>query len=175
MLSKFLDNVVRAKEFAEQATGAGAPEIDISSESLDQAIRLAALDLLIQDTETIQSYPNIAHFLLFSGKASDQIIQDPHALGARQTSMHILIDLINREMPRLRGKRNEKDGATDLAVPLFNALPELAERCYRVIYQLCIHSRTSEFTCRYLRTREDFFVHQLARIPSSAPKLSKNL
>ncbi|KAF8188670.1 nucleoporin Nup186/Nup192/Nup205 [Pholiota molesta] len=170
MSSESLDNVAQAEEFAEHATGAGAPEIDVSSESLEQAIRLAALDLLIQDTDMNRPYPNIGHFLLFGGKAGEQTIQDPHALGARQTSIHILIDLVSRGVPRLRGKRKERDGAAEHAVPLFNALPELAERCYRVIYQLCVHSRTSEFTCRYLRTREDFFARQLARIPSSTPE-----
>ncbi len=50
----------------------------------------------------------------------------------------------------------------DRSSPLFIALPEVAERCYHLIYQLCIHRHTSEFTCRYIRTREDFFDHQLA-------------
>lgn len=49
------------------ATGAGAPSIDSDSGSLEQANRLAALDLLIQDTELNRPFPNVAHFLLFGG------------------------------------------------------------------------------------------------------------
>ncbi|KAF9477995.1 hypothetical protein BDN70DRAFT_880524 [Pholiota conissans] len=169
MSSDSLENVARAEEFAEQATGAGAPDVDVISESLEQAIRLAALDLLIQDTAANRPYPNIAHFVLFGGKAGEQVIQDPHALGARRTSIHVLFDLINSGVPRLRGKRKERDEIVDHTIPLFTSLPELAERCYRVVYQLCVHSRTSDFTCRYLRTREDFFARQLARIPSPTP------
>ena len=168
MNTESMEDVAQAEEFIEQKTGAGAPDIDPSSESLEQAIRLSAIDFLIQDTEVNRPYPNIAHFLLFGGKPGDQTIQDPHALGARQTSIHVLLDMINAGVPRLRGKRKANERHT--IEPLFNTLPTLAERCYRVIYQLCIHPRTSDFTTRYLRTREDFFARQVARIPSSAPK-----
>ncbi len=57
------ENVAQAEEYASRMTGAGAPVVDSFSESLEQAMRLAALDLLIQDTETSRPYPNIAHFL----------------------------------------------------------------------------------------------------------------
>ncbi|KAF8970600.1 nucleoporin Nup186/Nup192/Nup205 [Flammula alnicola] len=170
MTTESMDNVAQAEEYAEQTTGAGASEINASSESLEQAIRLAALDLLVQDTEINRPYPNVAHFLLFGGKTSEQMIQDPHALGAQQTSVHILLDLVNAGVPRLRGKRKDKDVQLAHATPLFTTLPELAERCYRLIYQLCVHPRTSEFSTRYLRTREDFFARQIARVPSFAPE-----
>lgn len=163
------ENVAQAEEYASRTTGAGAPAIDSSSESLEQAMRLAALDLLIQDTETSRAFPNIAHFLLFGDNANEQTIQDPHALGAQRTSIHVLLDLVTAGVPRLRGKNRER--GADYVTPLFIALPELAERCYRLIYQLCVHRHTSEFTCRYLRTREDFFARQLARVPSHAPEI----
>ena len=168
MNTESMEDVAEAEEFIEQKTGAGAPDIDPSSESFEQAIRLSALNFLIQDTDVNRPYPNIAHFLLFGGKPGDQTIQDPHALGARQTSIHVLLDMINAGVPRLRGKRKANERL--VFDPLFNTLPTLAERCYRVIYQLCIHPRTSDFTTRYLRTREDFFARQVARIPSSAPE-----
>ena len=165
--SESMDDVERAEEFAEHATGAGAPAVDILSEHLDQAARLAVLDFLVQETEPGRPFPNIAHFLLFGGKGNDQDIQDPHALGARPTSIHVLLQLLNAGVPRLKGRRREQQTR---ATPLFASLPSLAERCYRVVYQLCVHPRTSDFTSRYLRSREDFFARQLARITGHAPE-----
>ncbi|PPQ71980.1 hypothetical protein CVT26_007136 [Gymnopilus dilepis] len=166
------DDVEQAEAYVEEATGAGAPQIDAPLEALEQAIRLAALDLLIQDTDVGRPFPNIAHFLLFGGKASstggEPTIQDPHALGAKQTSIHVLLDLVSAGVPRLRGKRKDKEVVH--VDPLFVTLPGLAERCYRVIYQLCVHPRTCSFVTRYLRTREDFFARQIAKVPSAAPQ-----
>jgi Nuclear pore complex scaffold, nucleoporins 186/192/205 len=100
-----MEDITLAEEFAEQSTGAGAPNMDSEAGSLEQANRLAASDLLIQDTELNRPFPNIAHFLLFGGRVGNQTIQDPHALGARQTSIHVLLELVNAGIPRLRGKR----------------------------------------------------------------------
>jgi nuclear pore complex protein Nup205 len=160
-----MEDVLQAETLADQTTGAGAPEVEEGQESLEQAIRLAALDLLIQGTDSSRRYPNIAHFLLFGGANNEQQVQDPHALGAHQTSIHVLLDLVNTGVPRLKGK----DRHVPRATPLFLSLPGLAERCYRVISQLCTHPRTSDFTTRYLRTREDFFARQLACLPAQVP------
>ncbi|KAF8878281.1 nucleoporin Nup186/Nup192/Nup205 [Gymnopilus junonius] len=176
MSSESTDNVQQAEVYAEETTGAGAPGIDEPLETLEQAIRLAALDLLIQDTDGNRPYPNIAHFLLFGGKAGpgaatgagESTIQDPRALGAKQTSIHVLLELVNAGVPRIRGKRKEREVIQ--VQPLFATLPGLAERCYRVIYQLCVHPRTSNFVTRYLRTREDFFARQIAKITSIVPE-----
>ncbi|GLB44615.1 putative nuclear pore complex scaffold, nucleoporins 186/192/205 [Lyophyllum shimeji] len=165
-----LEDVADTEALAEEITGAGAPDID-ETPPLAQAIRLAALDLLIQETEASRPYPTIAHFLLFGSVKNDQQIQDPHALGARRTSVHVLFDLVNAGVPRPKGKGKERDH--DPSTPLFITLPELAERCYRVIYQLCTHPRTSDSTARYLRTREDFFARQLASVPFHAPHTPK--
>jgi nuclear pore complex protein Nup205 len=93
------DDVLHAETLADQTTGAGAPELEEGEGSLDQAIRLAALDLLIQGTNSSQRYPNVAHFLLFGGTKNEQQVQDPHALGAQQTTIHVLLDLVNMGVP----------------------------------------------------------------------------
>ncbi|KAG5340572.1 hypothetical protein C0989_001177 [Termitomyces sp. Mn162] len=165
-----LEDVSSAETAVEENTGAGAPDFD-KLPDLTQAIRLAALDLLIQETEPSRPYPNISHFLLFGTAKSEQQIQDPHALGARRTSIHVLLELLNAGVPRLKGKGNEHE--QDYLTPLFITLPELAEKCYRVVYQLCTHLRTSDFTTRYLRTREDFFARQLASVPSQVPPTTR--
>lgn len=159
------DEVAASETAAEQTTGAGAPDQRSASSLLPQAIRLAALDMFLLNTEHDQRYPNIAHFLLFGSSEKSHQIQDPHALGSRRTSIHVILDLLNTGIPRLKEDRHNPTQGE----PLFAILPALAERCYRVIYQLCTHPRTSESTMRYLRTREDFFARHLAAIPSEAP------
>ncbi|KAG6865339.1 hypothetical protein C0991_003376 [Blastosporella zonata] len=165
-----VEDVASAEALVEETTGAGAPDLD-ELPDLSQAIRLAALDLLIQETNLSRPYPNISHFLLFGAAKSEQQIQDPHALGARRTSIHVLLDLLNAGVPRLKG--NAKDREQGYSTPLFVSLPELAEKCYHIVYQLCTHPRTSDFTTRYLRTREDFFARQLASVPSQVPQTAR--
>ncbi|KAJ7620549.1 nucleoporin Nup186/Nup192/Nup205 [Mycena polygramma] len=161
-------DVLLAENVAEQSTGAGAPDGDekANSPALQQAIRLAVLQLFIKNTEAGRPYPNIAHFFLFGDAKTEHVIQDPHALGARHTCIHVILDLANTGVPRLDAPDDDPGPDSD---PLFVVLPGLAELFYRIIYQLCTHSRTSEFTMRYLRTREDFFARQLAAIPSLVP------
>ncbi|KAJ7504139.1 hypothetical protein B0H11DRAFT_2349435 [Mycena galericulata] len=144
---------------AEQSTGAGAADENpnVNTAALQQAIRLAVLQLFIKNTEAGRPYPNIAHFFLFG--------DDPHALGAHGTCIHVILDLAKIGVPRLDAR---DDDAPD-SDPLFMTLPGLAELLYRMVYQLCTHSRTSEFTMRYLRTCEDFFACQLAAIRSQVP------
>jgi nuclear pore complex protein Nup205 len=164
-----LDDVDAAETTAEQSTGAGAADRD-TQEPLDQAIRIAILDLLIRNTERGTAYPNIGHFLLFGGAESEHQIQDPHAIGARRTCAHVILDLVNVGVPRIRERQRR---AAMHAEPLFNVLPALSERCYRIIHQLCVHPRTSDATMRYLHTREDFFARHLAVIPSQVPEVSQ--
>ncbi|RDX43688.1 hypothetical protein OH76DRAFT_1188692 [Lentinus brumalis] len=161
------DDVEEAEITADQTTGAGAPDIDECSDLLTQAIRLAILDLFIQDTHPNRPYPNLAHFLLFGGASPDKQIQDPHALGARRSCVHAILELLNFGVPRIKGKESRRQRT--LGEPLFITLPAFAERCYHVIFQLCQHPRTSEATMRYLRTREDFFSRHLAAIPFKVP------
>ncbi|KAI0324921.1 hypothetical protein GY45DRAFT_1331027 [Cubamyces sp. BRFM 1775] len=165
--SHVTEDVEAAETTAEQSTGAGAPDVEGQSESLTQAIRLAILDLFIQNTQSSRPFPNIAHFLLLGSASADKQIQDPHALGAQRSCVHSILDLLNHGVPRLKGKESRRRQA--LGDPLFISLPAFAERCYNVIYQLCQHPRTSESTMRYLRTREDFFARHLAAIPFKVP------
>ncbi|KAF7320904.1 Nucleoporin [Mycena chlorophos] len=165
-----LEDVLVAESVAEQSTGAGAPDTERNPNfpALQQAVRLSVLQFFIRNTQLGKSYPNVAHFFLFGNniKSEQQGIQDPHALGAHRTCVHVIFELANMGVPRL-----ETDAApVEDMEPLFIMLPGLAELVYRIIYQLCMHPRTSEFTMRYLRTRDDFFARQLAVIPSRVPE-----
>ena len=162
------DDVIQAETAAEQYTGAGAPDLEGPPENLPQATRLAILDFLLANTSPDRPYPNTAHFLLFGGLTSDQQIQDPHALGSRRSCIHSILDLLNSGIPKLKGKGRAVDSQLE---PLFVILPGLAERCYRIIQQLCEHPRTAEFSMRYLRTRENFFARHLRAIPFKVPSV----
>ncbi|KAF9048038.1 hypothetical protein BDZ89DRAFT_1058002 [Hymenopellis radicata] len=164
--SESVDDVLSAETVAEQSTGAGAPDVDLSLD-LSQATRLAVLDLLIQSAETNHSHQSFARWLLFGSTKRSQQIEDPHALGSQQTCVHLVIELLNIGVPRLKGKGKEQEVR---GTPMFMAIPALAERCYHIIHTLCLDSSTSELTMRYLRTREDFFARHLAAIPTQGPR-----
>ncbi|KAF7297146.1 hypothetical protein MIND_00947600 [Mycena indigotica] len=160
-----IEDVTSSETTAEQSTGAGAPDTSLNPNfpALQQAVRLAVLQFFIRNTEANKPYPNIAYFFLFGNLKADQGIQDPQALGARRSCVHVIFELANLGVPRF-----DVESVMEMD-PLFIMLPGLAELLYRIIYQLCTHPRTTEFTMRYLRTREDFFARQLAAIPSQVP------
>jgi len=122
-----LDDIWVAETFAEEVTGAGAPDPDENTQQLPQAIRLCALELLIRGTEQDRPYPNIAHYFLLGGTVKEQKIEDPPIYHATLPALLRLLDTSN---PRLKETRREgSHGAT----PLVSSLPGLAELCYRVI------------------------------------------
>ncbi len=148
-------------------TGAGASESDVVPAGLPQAVRIAVLDLLAQNTRPGAPYPNVAHFLLL-GVTNTQQIQDPHALGAQKSSIHVILDWVNIGIPRTNRSKGDPETIA-YAEPLFNIMPALAERFYRVLHNLSMHPHTSDFVMRYLRTREDFSVRQLSALPFKPP------
>ena len=156
-----------AESDEDKFTGAGAIESDIIAPGLPQAVRIAVLDLLAQNSRPGTPYPSVAHFLLL-GATNTQQIQDPHALGAQRTSIHVILDWVNMGIPQVHRNENNSELFSH-AEPLFSVMPTLAERFYRVLHNLCMHRHTSDSTMRYLRTREDFFVRQLAALPFQPP------
>ena len=165
--------VEEAETAADERTGAGAPDLEEPIDALTQALRLAVLEFFIQNTRPDRPYPNVAHFLLFGKATADDQIQDPHALGSRRVSIHSLMDIVNYGVPRLKGKGKGPRVSRVASQALLASLPAFAERCYLVLYQLCKHPRTSDFSMRYLRSREDFFSRHLAALPFRAPQTAQ--
>ncbi|KIY45026.1 hypothetical protein FISHEDRAFT_67260 [Fistulina hepatica ATCC 64428] len=167
LATESMDDVFAAEEYAEERTGAGAPLSTDTFETYEQAVRLAALELLNRNTKSHCRYPNnLAVFFLYGSlQVGRNAIESPHALGARRTAIHVLLSLVSAGVPRMDDKGTDRESRK----PLFQALPGLAERCYQIIYQLCTHPKTSESTVRYLRTTEDFFARQLSAIPNHVP------
>lgn len=155
----------------ERMTGAGARDPLEGGHGgggvVEMGVRGAVLGLFVEGTTSGtggMGYPNLVHFLLFgSMKGESQGIQDPRALGGRETCVHVVLRLLSRGVPTEDGAGGGEGRA------LFASLPELVEKCYKLVYQLCVHPRTSAFVMRYLRTREDFFARQLKAIPAHAP------
>ncbi|CAK5271461.1 unnamed protein product, partial [Mycena citricolor] len=168
-----VEDPLEAESTADKYTGAGAEDPSLAHEAaLQQATRLAVLQLFVRNTDSRASYPNLAHFLLFGSPNNKEGIQDPHALGSSRTCIHSLLDLVNEGVPRLNAANDdERDDDGISGPPLFQSLPSLAEPMYHVLYQLCVHPRTSEFVMRYLRTREGFFARQVAGVPCLVPSI----
>ncbi|KAI0695309.1 nucleoporin Nup186/Nup192/Nup205 [Cytidiella melzeri] len=160
-----LVDVNTAETIADECTGAGAPDAELPTDIVTQATRLAVLDFFNQNTQPGLPYPNVAHLLLFGGIQSENQIQDPNALGAKRACIHAILDVLNDGVPRLGADTRSHRAQSVAGQTLASRLPAFAERCYQVIRQLCRHSRTSEFTMRYLRSREDFFARHLAALP----------
>ncbi|EJD04791.1 uncharacterized protein FOMMEDRAFT_153883 [Fomitiporia mediterranea MF3/22] len=161
------DDASDAEEWADLWTGAGAPDLEGEQDLFAQAIQLAILDLLLRGTKRSKS-SSLAFLLLFGKTSPDGQVQDPHALGSRELCLHVILKLLNRGIPRLTEKSRDRE-RYDAKTPLFESQPVLAERLYKLVYQLCEHPRTSAPMMLYLRTREDFFARHLAAMAVHAP------
>ncbi|GAA5831477.1 hypothetical protein JCM11251_004037 [Rhodosporidiobolus azoricus] len=134
--------------------------------SLRRAVRSSIVDLFLANTAAGKSAPNIAHLLLgFDLKASpgEMEIEDPEAADTAKTSLHVLLDLL---------AQNVAHDESEVQVSLLARHPSLASKAYRLIRQLCLHPYTSAALSRYLRNREQFFLHQTLAMPFSVPPAS---
>ena len=156
----------------EGRVGAGAPDPDEGDTgiSLAQTIRIEILELLLVNTQRGRPGPNIAHLLLGFDvtSASEMSLQDPHAAEGRRSCFHAIADMVNIGVPRLDIPRNKRR-QTLQRTPMYARSPILAEKCYKLLHQLCKNELTTQPTARYLRTREDFFVRHLAALPIRTP------
>ncbi|CDZ97366.1 Uncharacterized conserved protein [Phaffia rhodozyma] len=151
-----------------------APTSSISDEDYTEVIRSSILDLLIQNTAASCPGPNIAHFLSgfnLNKSSSELAIDDPQAQGTTLSCLHIVFELLAQG-----AKRDTDDEEADLdKIVLWEQNPSLAEKCARLVYQLCVHEFTGQATTRYIRTREDYCARQLASFPLVAPSVSRGI
>ncbi|KAI9351462.1 hypothetical protein BDR26DRAFT_929900 [Obelidium mucronatum] len=142
----------------------------MESAGLANLIRLAVLDLLLENLTESQVFPTVAHYLLgynMNTVGKVEIVESKGQNG-RRCCLHIILDLLR---VGTSGSFNsavmddDMDAGMDVVVPLFVNHPKLAERCFRVLYMLCSDEVTSAVTMRYLRTTEDFFYKQLEVMP----------
>ncbi|KAG8742094.1 hypothetical protein FRC10_002030 [Ceratobasidium sp. 414] len=151
-------------------------ELDAEGEEL-QPIRSEIVDFLLTNTSTSAPSPNFAHLLLgfdIANAGSTMTIQDPRAAGGKESCLHVVLGLLGEGIPRL-DRKSRRQSHHDQHPPLFERHPVLAEKCYRLVHQLCKHALTFGATIRYLRTHEDFFARQLAAIPMRPPVVERAL
>ncbi|KAL8292911.1 hypothetical protein RQP46_000605 [Phenoliferia psychrophenolica] len=127
--------------------------------NIQQAIRSAILDLLLQTTSAESAAPNIAHLILgfdVHSLASEIEIDPPEV---KLTSLHVVLNL-------LRGNVATDE---DAYASILNRHPTFAAKCYRLVRQLCVHKYTSSSLSRYLRNHERFFYIQSGALPFEIP------
>ncbi|PWN52683.1 hypothetical protein IE53DRAFT_384865 [Violaceomyces palustris] len=146
----------------DEAEGQNSSEIDglvAPASDAVEAIRIAILNLLLSSTTLDQAAPNLAHLLLgFDLRAvrpEEQVIPDPDSAETSPSALHAILALL----------RPEEGINPGTYLSLAERSPGLAEKCYALILKLCTHPFTSAATLRYLRTREDFLVVQLRKLP----------
>ena len=74
--------------------------------------------------------------------------------GSPRTCLHSILMLV---------EHSQKQATPTLGV--HHAHPQLAELCYKLLYQLCAHTSLSTPTLRYLRNNHDFVHKQISHLP----------
>lgn len=144
-----------------------SPDNVLSGDAITSApkatdVRQAILNMLNHNTRASSPPHNIAHLFLglHRGSSPESAIHGPST--SVRTCLHAILDLVNRGLaPEQHRVRR--------TLPLSQTHPLLAEKCYMLIHQLCIHPWTSGPVIRYLRSREHFFSQQLTALPIKIP------
>ncbi|CAE6442649.1 unnamed protein product [Rhizoctonia solani] len=145
-------------------------------QSVEDQVRDAVIDFLLVNTLPSAPSPNFAHLLLgFDVSLSTGVgpipIRDSRATGTRESCLGVVLDMVGEGIPRLDRKKARGGGTSQ--DPLFERHPVFAEKCYRLVHQLCTHSLTFGTTIRYLRTHEDFFARQLSVVAMRPPSVDE--
>ena len=136
-------------------TGFGVPKAN--------DVRHAILDMLIHNTRISSPPHNIAHLFLglHRGPSLECVIDDPSTYV--RTCLHAILNLVNRGVvPQQHRLRR--------TLPLSQTHALLADKCYKLIHQLCVHPWSSGSIIRYLRSREHF-LQQLTILPIKIPSV----
>ncbi|KAJ3285498.1 hypothetical protein HK104_009455 [Borealophlyctis nickersoniae] len=134
------------------------------------SIRIAILDLLLDNLRAHRAPPTIAHFLLgydVTRPMWKTEISDPSGPNSQVACLHAILELLQRGTKAARDEEIGGEGSDEATFdPLWVTHPSLSERCYELVYLLCADINTSAPTMRYLRTR-DFFYRQLKSMPAT--------
>ncbi|KAG2192756.1 hypothetical protein INT47_008407, partial [Mucor saturninus] len=137
---------------------------------VSSSVRLAILDLLLDNAKQDNSSTTMAEFLLgydLTNRNPLNRIQDTEENKATLVCFHTILDMMRQGIEKhyyLADSMIEDN--VDPTLPLIDTHPILAEKCYELIYRLCAKQSLSVSTMRYLRNRENFFYKQFDRISS---------
>eukprot|EP00124_Ichthyophonus_hoferi_P004427 Ihof_evm1s486 gene=Ihof_evmTU1s486 len=111
---------------------------------------LHVVELLLTNIQTVP-YPNLAHMCLGYNLLGRAEISD---LSRNVTCLHSLVDMMMHDQPM---------------GPLSTTNPQLCEKAYELLYELCSDGKTGPPTMQFLREK-DFFATQLEKGISGSPK-----
>ncbi|KAF7725155.1 hypothetical protein EC973_000407 [Apophysomyces ossiformis] len=131
---------------------------DFMSE-MTSSVRLAILDMLLDDVISHKGSPALTEFLLGykdlrSGTLSG--VRDLHTAAATLTCLRSILDMLRQGV----GNDDNTMDEDNRPAPLIVTHPILGEKCYQLIYRLCANEELSNVTMRYLRSTENFFYNQ---------------
>ncbi|KAI8344438.1 nucleoporin Nup186/Nup192/Nup205 [Chlamydoabsidia padenii] len=153
-------------------------ENDFYQQHMTTSVRLAVLDMLLDNAAEDRPSPCLTEFLLgidgltpSRNRTTGERSTAAHDLQARQAKL-ICLDVIlnmlraNLDISSLPDQRGDQE-VDDPFLPLTATHPILAEKCYQLIYRLCAKPSTSSKVMAYLRIRDDYFYNQLKSMLST--------
>lgn len=130
------------------------------------SIRITILDMLLKNLEKELKSPTITEFLLgFDVKELETHGIQHKSIPTDVESRSQLACLLSILETLSRGTGEEEDDNSRTEKPLIRTHPILAEKCYQLIYKLCVRESVSTATLHYLRTNcNDFLLKQFKSI-----------
>ncbi|KAI8084516.1 nucleoporin Nup186/Nup192/Nup205 [Halteromyces radiatus] len=148
-------------------------ENDFDQQFMTSSVRVAILDMLLDNAPNDKPSPNLTEFLLgiealTPTRTSLLENNDRHhtqARGAKLICLHAILDMLRANLNVSSLEQVEYQDQSFL--PLTATHPVLAEKCYQLIYRLCARKSTSFKLMQYLRLRDDYFYNQLEAMLST--------
>lgn len=142
---------------------------------ITSSVRLAILDLLLENSKQEKTSPTLTEFLLGYDLSKTNVlnkIQDTEENKATLVCFHTILAMLRQGIEKHDNVDAMVEGSAECALPFVDTHPILAEKCYQLIYRLCARQSLSLSTMRYLRSRENFFYNQFDAMSS---RLEDNL
>lgn len=169
VLNGFVMRLSKPSEYLDTSFGPREETQLSNAGDIDETIQTAILDILLRNTQPSSTGPNLAHLLLgidIRQRADDVEIRDPSD-EVPTSCLHVVLAFISRIRADIIGAPHEGD----LPDILLEA-PALAEKCYRLIRQLCLHDYTAPAVTQYLR-QKDYFLEEAHILPMQIPEMEE--
>lgn len=166
VVAGFVQRLNRPAEFADISPSSNRFDADADDSCEDSVIQHSILDLLLRNTQPSSASPNLAHLLLgFDIRQRSENLEIADPSGEVMTScLHVVMSFLTRIQCDAIGQSPTND------IPnLLLEGPSLAEKCYRLIRQLCLHDYSSRAVSQYLRGSLDYFASQAQILPLQVP------
>ncbi|CAO3653036.1 unnamed protein product [Mucor hiemalis] len=136
---------------------------------ITSSVRLAILDLLLENCTQEKASPTLTEFLLGYDLTKTNMlnkIQDTEENKATLVCFHTILGMLRQGIDKQDNMDAMMEDSAECALPFIDTHPILAEKCYQLIYRLCARQSLSVSTMRYLRSRENYFYNQFDAMSS---------